>query len=109
MDGKTDGRSKRTPNPTVQGLIWPAGKYGDEVDPFPRVQGHLCLFCLSIVEPRPLGPHTAEDEQRFIHADTMFKGAMISILGESIVDTYVTMSTGKEMWDARTRGQIWSF
>ena len=25
---------------------------------------------------------------------------MISVLGESIVDTYVMMSTGKEMWDA---------
>ena len=59
------------------------------------------LLCTAFfVEPRLLGPHTAEDEQRFIHADTTFKGAMISILGESIVDTYVTMSTGKEMWDA---------
>ena len=56
---------------------------------------------LFIVEPRPLGPHTAEDEQWFIHADATFKGAMISILGESIVDTYVTMSTGKEIWDAQ--------
>ena len=58
------------------------------------------MHCFFVVEPRPLGPHTAEDEQRFIDADTTFKGATISVLGESIVDTYVTMSTGKEMWDA---------
>ena len=50
------------------------------------------LLCTAFfVEPRLLGPHTAEDEQRFIHADTTFKGAMISVLGESIEDTYVTI------------------
>jgi len=58
------------------------------------------MHCVFVVESRPLGPHTAEDEQQFINADNTFKGAMISVLGESIVDTYVTMSTGKEMWDA---------
>ena len=58
------------------------------------------MHCFFIVEPRPFGPHTAEDEQQFINADNTFKGAMISVLGESVVDTYVTMSTGKEMWDA---------
>src|SRR5688572_10642980 len=30
----------------------------------------------------------------------VFKGAMIIVLGDSIVDTYVMMVTGKEMWDA---------
>ena len=58
------------------------------------------MHCFFVIEPRPLGPHTAEDEQRFIDAVTTFKGATISVLGESIVDTYVRMSTGKEMWDA---------
>ena len=53
-----------------------------------------------VVQPRPLGPHTAKDEQRFKDADTTFKGAMISVLGDSMVDTYVMMSTGKEIWDA---------
>ncbi|XP_039787042.1 uncharacterized protein LOC120653349 [Panicum virgatum] len=52
-----------------------------------------------VVEPRPLGPHTAKDEQRFKDADTTFKGAMISMLGDSMVDTYVMMSTAKEMWN----------
>ena len=49
------------------------------------------MHCFFVVEPRPLGPHTAEDERRFIDADTTFKGAMISVLGESIEDTYVTI------------------
>ena len=58
------------------------------------------MHCFFVIEPRPLGQHTVEDEQRFIDADTTFKGAMISVSRESIVDTYVTMSTGKEIWDA---------
>ena len=58
------------------------------------------MHCFFVIEPRPLGQHTFEDEQRFIDADITFKGAMISVLGESIVVTYVMMSTGKEMWDA---------
>ena len=49
------------------------------------------MHCFFVVEPRPLGPHTAEDEQQFINADNTFKGAMISVLGESIEDTYVTI------------------
>ena len=49
------------------------------------------MHCFFVVEPRPLGPHTAEDERRFIDANTTFKGAMISVLGESIEDTYVTI------------------
>ena len=41
------------------------------------------MHCFFVVEPRPLGPHTAEDEQRLIDADTTFKGAMISVLEDS--------------------------
>jgi hypothetical protein len=32
-------------------------------------------------------------------ADTMLKGAIISILRDSIVDAYVILFTGREMWD----------
>ena len=58
------------------------------------------MHCYFIVKPRSLGPHIAEDEQWFIDTDTTFNGAMNSMLGDSIVDTYVMMSTGKEIWDA---------
>jgi hypothetical protein len=30
----------------------------------------------------------------------MFKEAILSVLGDSIVDAYVPLQTGKEMWDA---------
>ena len=35
----------------------------------------------------------------FQNADTTFKGSIISVLGDSIVDAYVTLQTGKEMLD----------
>jgi transcription elongation factor GreA-like protein len=37
---------------------------------------------------------------RFQHADTTFKAAILSMLGDSIVDAYVPLLTGKEMWNA---------
>jgi hypothetical protein len=36
----------------------------------------------------------------FQHADTTFKAAILNMLGDSIVDAYVSLLTGKEMWDA---------
>jgi hypothetical protein len=59
------------------------------------VEGNALLFHC---EPRPLGPHTSYEHQCFYDADTTFKGAMISMLGDYIVGTYVTMAMGKEMW-----------
>jgi hypothetical protein len=61
------------------------------------------MHCYFVAEPRSVGPHTPEEEHVFQDANTMFKGAIISVLGDSIVDAYVTLQTGKEMCDA-----IWS-
>ena len=36
----------------------------------------------------------------FREPDTTFKGAIISMLRNIIVDAYMTLPTGKEMWDA---------
>ena len=52
-----------------------------------------------ITKPRSVGPHTPEEECVFQDADTTFKGAIISVLGDSTVDAYVTLQTDKEMWD----------
>ena len=56
--------------------------------------------CYFIAEPRVVGPHPPEEERAFQHADTMFKAAILSVLGDSIVDAYVPLQTGKEMCDA---------
>ena len=32
--------------------------------------------------------------------DTLFKAALLSVLGENIVDAYPSIDNGKDMWDA---------
>jgi hypothetical protein len=55
------------------------------------------MHCYFVTEPRAIGPHTPDKERAFQHADTMFKAAILSMLGDSIVDAYMPLQTGKEM------------
>jgi hypothetical protein len=43
---------------------------------------------------------TPEEEQAFMVADNLFRGAVISILTENLVDFYLTATSDKELWDA---------
>jgi hypothetical protein len=58
------------------------------------------MHCYFVTEPRAVGPHTLDEELVFKHADTTLKAAILSVLGGTIVDGYVPLQTGKEMWDA---------
>jgi hypothetical protein len=56
--------------------------------------------CYFVAEPGSGGPHTPEKERAFQHADTTLREAILSVLANSIVDAYVSLQSGKEMWDA---------
>ena len=43
---------------------------------------------------------TPEEGSAFDEADTLFRGLVISVLGENLVDSYVRLPTGKALWDA---------
>ena len=43
---------------------------------------------------------TLEEGSAFDEADTLFRGLVISVLGENLVDSYVRLPTGKALWDA---------
>ena len=43
---------------------------------------------------------TPEEESAFDGADTLFRGCVISVLAENLVDSYVLLPTGKKLWDA---------
>jgi hypothetical protein len=43
---------------------------------------------------------TPEEEQAFMTADNLFRGAVISVLAENLVDFYLIATSGKELWDA---------
>ena len=38
--------------------------------------------------------------EAFEKIDTLFKGALLSVLDDSIVDSYVSFDNGKDMWFA---------
>ena len=50
------------------------------------------MHCYFVAEPRSGGLYTPEEERVFQDVDTTFKGAIISVLADSIVDAYVTRS-----------------
>ena len=43
---------------------------------------------------------TPEEGSAFDEADSLFRGCIISVRAENLVDSYVLLSTGKELWDA---------
>jgi len=47
-----------------------------------------------ITQGPPLGPRTLDEERAFQTADSLFGGAVISVLGENIVDTYLRLTPG---------------
>jgi len=55
--------------------------------------------CFHAVEGKP-EQFTPEEEQKFLAADNLFRGAMISALDKKYVDNYIICTTVKELWDA---------
>jgi hypothetical protein len=53
-----------------------------------------------VVEPSDVGPYTPEEDNAFHGADVRFRAGLLSVLGDTIVDAYVPLQSGKEMWDA---------
>ncbi|XP_073357895.1 uncharacterized protein [Aegilops tauschii subsp. strangulata] len=58
------------------------------------------MNCFHASKGKPEGELTAEQEQTFQATDTLFRGAVLSVLGDKIVDPFMTIMVGKDMWDA---------
>jgi hypothetical protein len=41
-----------------------------------------------------------EEGSAFDEADILFRGLIISVLGENLVDSYIRLPTGKALWNA---------
>jgi hypothetical protein len=52
------------------------------------------MHCFYVVEPR------AVEDNAFHDADVRFRAGLLSVLRDTIVDAYVPLQSGKEMWDA---------
>ena len=58
------------------------------------------LNCYSATLGKPEGDLSAEQEANFKKADTMFMAALFSVLGDNIVDPYMSFDNGKDAWEA---------
>ena len=58
------------------------------------------MKCFHAAKGKPEGELSPEQENAFQKADILLRGAILSILGEKIIDTYLSITTGKGMWDA---------
>ncbi|XP_073360370.1 uncharacterized protein [Aegilops tauschii subsp. strangulata] len=58
------------------------------------------MNCFHASKGKPEGELTDEQEQAFQATDTLFRGAVLSVLGDKIVDPFMTITVGKDMWDA---------
>jgi hypothetical protein len=55
------------------------------------------MFCVS--EGKSEGELTPEKEKAYSEANTIFYGAVVRVLTETLQDTYLRYKTAKEMWD----------
>jgi hypothetical protein len=57
------------------------------------------LGCYNAILGRPEGDLSPAQEEAFQKADTMFMATLFNILGDNIVDTYMSFDNGKDAWD----------
>jgi hypothetical protein len=52
-----------------------------------------------VSEGKPEGELSPEKEKEYLEANTIFCGAMVGVIAETLQDTYLRYKTAKEMWD----------
>jgi hypothetical protein len=57
------------------------------------------MNCYHVAQGKP-EQFTSEEEQKFLAADNLFRGAVISALHSKYENNYITCTTGKDLWDA---------
>jgi hypothetical protein len=57
------------------------------------------MKCFDASKGKPQRELTPIEEKAFEEADNLMRGAVISVLGENIVDSYLSLTMGKDMWD----------
>jgi hypothetical protein len=58
------------------------------------------MRCFYVVLEQFVGVQNVDEQRAFDHDDTTCKAALLSIIGDSLIDAYVQLPTGKVMWDA---------
>jgi len=67
-----------------------------------QVKVHLWLTVLHAWEARlgiPVGEHSPKEKRKFMDANNIFVGCVISVLADRLVDVYMHITDAKELWD----------
>jgi hypothetical protein len=64
-------------------------------------ESHIAANCheLWVSEGKPEGELTPEKEKKYLEVNTIFCGAVVGVLAETLQVTYLHYKTTKEMWD----------
>ena len=54
---------------------------------------------MHVTEGKP-SQYTLEEESAFETSDNLSRCCLIRVLAENLLDTYIRLTTGKQMWDA---------
>jgi hypothetical protein len=57
-------------------------------------------YCYDATKGKPEGDLNPAQQEAFENMDTLFKAALLSVLDDSIVDSYMLFDSGKDMWAA---------
>ena len=58
------------------------------------------MYCYDATKGKPEGNLNPTQKEAFQNIDTLFKAALLSVLDDSIVDSYMSFDSGKDMWAA---------
>ena len=58
------------------------------------------MYCYDATKGKPKGDLNPTQQEAFQNMDTLFKAALLSVLDDSIVDSYMSFDSGKDMWAA---------
>ena len=56
------------------------------------------MYCYDATKGKPEGDLNPTQQEAFENMDTLFKAVLLSVLNDSIVDSYMSFDSGKDMW-----------
>ena len=58
------------------------------------------MCCYDATKGKPEGDLNPTQKEAFENMDTLVKSTLLSVLDDSIVDSYMSFDSGKDMWSA---------
>ena len=58
------------------------------------------MYCYDATKGKPEGDLNPTQQEAFENMDTLIKAALLSVLDDSIMDSYVLFDSSKDMWAA---------